>query len=201
MKLEMNTVPSYFDRALQGIVHWINYKKQYFDGYAGPGQIPELLPEAVLCSELAQLIAAQISSDEKLACEMLYSPYEKKRVDLTVLKKSSDNHLDNAVFIEIKRAGKNAENPAGYINYIEDDFHKLSAFMVLNKNVRAFQIVKGQTSLPDLLFTEKQEMKKSKVFENEIHYAKPRMSKKSFSSKRKNDKGSFAVLIEIIEKR
>jgi len=52
----MKEVPHYWQRVLQGLAHWISYKKQYYSG--------RLLTEGAITAEVSQLIAAHLDDTD-----------------------------------------------------------------------------------------------------------------------------------------
>jgi hypothetical protein len=83
---------------------------------------------------------------------------------------------------------------------IEEDFNKLCEMKAANKSCRAFQLIIGQTDRPNRLFNANHEMFRKAVFQRDDFQALPRMSRKSFHTKRNSERGAYAVLLEVLPK-
>lgn len=186
-------IPEYFTPVLQGIAHWVNYKAQYYRGH--------LLSEGALVGELTQLFAASITRPLQVRCELLYKSHGarslgQKRMDLAIgeptLTQGGEIRATDLVVIEVKRF-----NPATWTK-IEEDFHKLVEIKKAVPSCRAFQVVIGQTDRPSLLFNKNHEMLRRAIFRAGSFYALPRMSKKSFHTKRNSERGAYAALLEVL---
>lgn len=188
-------IPSYFAPVLQGIAHWVNYKAQYYHGH--------LLSEGALLGELTQLFAAAINRPLQVRCELSYKLHGaeslgQQRIDLAI-GEPAPGHDDRLipkglVAIEVKRY-TNASWPK-----IKADFEKLTALKSAVPSCRAFQLIIGQTDRPSHLFNDNHELTRKAVFNNDSFQALPRMSKKSFHTKRTSERGAYTALLEILSK-
>lgn len=194
----MKDVPKYWEKVLQAVVHWIAYKKQYFDGH--------LLIEGAIVGELSQLLSAKLENGLKLNLEMQYSKVDTKitdstRCDIAIGRYIGDNFIPEEV-VEVKRfeIDKNNNN----LNAIEDDYKKLNRLTSMKSKPRLFQLIVGQRSLPHHYFgnTKSKDskrsvgMKTSNVSMDRMSgiIAKPRMSRQAMNRK---GFGAFGILIEI----
>jgi hypothetical protein len=186
-------IPRYFEPVLQGIAHWVNYKAQYYDGH--------LLSEGALIGELTQLFSAAVSPPLHVRCERQYKSFGvtqrgQQRVDLAIgeLVAGQNDQLrpEGLVAIEVKRYAKNTWRK------IEEDLRKLCDLKSAHKGCRAFQLLIGQTDRPDRIFNTNHEMIRKAVFKENGYQALPRMSRKSFHTKRTSERGAYAALLEIL---
>jgi hypothetical protein len=192
-------VEQYWGAALQGLAYWIAYKQQYFDGH--------LLPEGAIVAELAQLLAVHIPDTKKVECERLYKDREflvdtNIRADIVISDKPEKNEDYHELIqkipgsywkeiVEVKRYEQTFKN-------IEKDSEKLIKLYSDSQDHHLYQVVVGQGKLPDELFTGDFNLRTRNIYtQSEDIDVRCRMSKKAYSTKRKNQKGVFAVLLEV----
>lgn len=141
------------ENALQGLAHWIGYRKALYEGYH--------LLEAALVAELCGLVQARRPRKHHLGCELTYSTFlnfpdptgtlgNSSRVDLALSgsKLVNDNEsefLKNIhIIIEVKRAEANPD-------LIWKDLRRLYAALKLQKKkgMRAFLFLVSQGKRPE----------------------------------------------------
>ena len=189
----------YWGPALQGLVYWIAYKQQYFDGH--------LLPEGAIVAELSQLLSVHIPNDKKVECERLYkdlNPSLQKNIRADIIiadKPPKDSEYSTLIkkipasfwtdIIEVKRYEQTYKN-------IESDSQKLIQLYTDTNSRNLYQVIVGQGELPEEFFTDDFNLRSKNVFtQSDRIDVRCRMSKKAYSTKRKNQKGVFAVLLEV----
>lgn len=180
------TQTRWINPVLQGIAHWVGYKKQFYNGH--------LLNEGSLVSEITSLMNAYMNYNQRIDCELRYSVISSnfkgnERADIVQFTNDKIGFI-----IEVKRYESGRR-------LIETDIKKLNAIKSINKNIRCCLLIISQGSVPSLLVSEKGNAYKQKftITGSEIKYKIIRVCK-SVSSFREDAylKANYACLIELL---
>jgi hypothetical protein len=188
----MKAIPDHWSYVLQGVAHWIAYKKEYYFGH--------LLTEGAIVSEITQFLAAKLKGSQIVCCEVMYNKLDTSIVDSTradiVIYSHKDTLTSENVLevIEVKRLEKNHE-----FNKVIEDFEKLARLKNSCANARLFQVVVGQKKLIKTLLNKNHNLYRSNIYTGQQNLkAFPRLAKKAYGSKVQSEVGVFAVIVEII---
>ena len=78
----------WIDHVLQGVAHWIGYKKQFYSGH--------LINEGAIVSEATGIMSAYMDSNQKIDCEKQYSEQGQNSGKLTTGRSQSENRRNNS---------------------------------------------------------------------------------------------------------
>ncbi len=182
-------IAPYWGPVLQGVSHWIAYKKQYFDGH--------LLLEGAIIAEVTQLLSSKLDNSLRLNCEIMYKDIfeqlsSQKRCDLVIYQKGEDYSCVKEV-VEVKRfeISKKNEN----LKEIQKDMEKLSQLLHMSPQVSLYIAVFGQHKLPSEYFGPKGGLRRTNLYKGKLPLvATPIMSRRAIN---RSSYGGFGVLIEI----
>ncbi len=188
----MKELPSHWSYVLQGVAHWVAYKKEYYFGH--------LLTEGAIVSEITQFLAAKLKGSQIVCCEEMYksldpSIKDQTRADIVIYAdKNGLTARDVLEVIEVKRLEKDHE-----FGKVIEDFEKLARLKKACSNARLFQVVIGQKKLIKTWLNANHNLYRSNVYSGtENIVAMTRLDKKAYNSKVKSEIGVFAVIVEII---
>lgn len=140
--------PTWVQRALQGVPHWIAHRRCLFRGYA--------LSEGALVAEICNLVQANLPNDYLLRCEVPFAEFlpnagriadraarssiltQKARADLVIFERK--NRIPRYV-IEVKRASASKQQ-------IDRDLERLSE-VKRKVDVQAFMFLISEANRPD----------------------------------------------------
>jgi hypothetical protein len=171
---------------LQGVAHWIGYKKQFYSGH--------LINEGAIVSEATGIMSAYMDSNQKMDCEKQYSEISSKinggeRADIV---RCTDGKIDFVVEVKRFEAGR---------KLIELDLFKLSKIKQNNKEIRCCLLLVSQTKAPFPFINDNGVADRLRfTLIGTKHKAKVIRVCKSVSSFRENAylKADYACLIEVI---
>ena len=214
---------AWLENAMQGLVHWMSYKKIFFNKY--------MFSEGALAAELWGLINSQLASDNIfLIPEVSYKEVKinsQERTDI-VIKEFINNKPEIKYWIELKRyqnikkvkidkkgneANKKTEKLTNVSNIgkIIMDFKKISKAVKKNssqeRKIKYYSLIVSENTIPEEFVNkdrgnkypefncESLDLKKSELNNCDLKII---FAKKSLSSKRKEyNRGNWAILIEI----
>lgn len=193
----MNELANHWGPSLQALAYWIAYKQQYYAN--------SLLPEGAIVAELTQLLSSNIDNSMRVECEKMYKEIDNtithgERVDIIIGtkgtladKKGSKISKENIhEVIEVKRY-------EGAYKRMIKDMEKLSALNIEGTDGRKYLVVVGQKKLPDKIFNNTQNVKRTNIYQGDKQLqAVPRLGKKAYPTKKESTSGAYAALIEIL---
>lgn len=194
----MNDVSPHWEKVLQGLSHWVAYKKQYFDAHS--------LPEGAIVAELTQLLSAKLPNNLIVECERYYKDFygsdNENRVDICIGEKPSKGEfkygrrvqLDGLKeIIEVKRLNND-------FSPVRKDFNKvydLKCKLIPKFEIKTYVLVVGQNGLSEYLFKGSNTLKRDLSKEGSNFEAKTKMTKKAYNTSKLAMHVSYAALIEV----
>jgi hypothetical protein len=177
----------WIDRVLQGVAHWIGYKKQFYSGH--------LINEGAIVSEAIGIMSAYMDSNQQIECEKQYSEISDQinggeRADIV---RCTDGKIDFVVEVKRFEAGR---------KLIEADLIKLSKIKQNNKDIRCCLLLVSQSKAPFPFVNDNGIADRNKyILPGTNHKTKVIRVCKSVSSFRENAylKADYACLIEVIK--
>jgi len=129
----MIALPNWTDSVLQGLAHWIGYKKQLYRGH--------LINEGAIVSETAHLINGNLKNGESLVCEegygkMIKGLKGKLRADLAIYE---GENLQCVIEVKREEAGS---------KLIGQDLDKLMEIKKSNPDVGCYLLLVSQGRMP-----------------------------------------------------
>lgn len=154
MGVKVDRIPSWFERALQGVAFWIGHRHALYPHHP--------LSEGALVAEAANLIHANLPGDKILLSERLHRTLvpggtlgkilgQYGRADLAIVSKRASRYARDENISRVTHAVIEMKKYTAGSSQIYHDLARLHEVMVLNdKRVRCFEIVVAESRLPKL---------------------------------------------------